>query len=61
MKVKLVQFFVPLIARKFNAGSSNLCKESFGERVVMLSKLSCTEFVTFEENKNLEDQENSNI
>lgn len=46
------QFFVLLIARKVNAGSSNFRKESFGERVAMLSKLSCTGFVTFEWNTN---------
>lgn len=34
--------FVPLIARKSHSGSSNWCKESFGENAVMLSKLSCT-------------------
>lgn len=42
MKVQWTQFFIPLIAKKFNASSSNLSKESFGGKVVMLSKLSCT-------------------
>lgn len=42
MKVQSMWFFVPLTARKFSSGSSNLWEESFGEKAVMLSKLPCT-------------------
>lgn len=70
-EVQSTQFFVALIAGRFNSGDSNLGKESFGGKLIMFSKLFWTykffslrkngSFLLKEKQKIVKNQVKSNI